>query len=93
MVFDPEGNVAAITHTINSVIWGDTGIVVGGIPIPDSAGIQQARLSAIKPGDRVPNEMMQTIVFKGETPMLATAAIGASIPETLKLVLTVVGQG
>jgi len=93
VVFDKQGNVAAITHTIYSVIWGDTGIVVGGIPIPDSAGIQQARLAAIKPGDRVPNEMMQTIVFKGETPLLATAAIGASIPETLKLVLSVVGQG
>jgi gamma-glutamyltranspeptidase / glutathione hydrolase len=93
VVVDKEGNVAAITHSINSVIWGDTGIVVGGIPIPDSAGIQQARLSAIKPGDRVPNEMMQTIVFKGEAPMLATAAIGSSIPETLKLLLSVVGQG
>jgi gamma-glutamyltranspeptidase / glutathione hydrolase len=93
VVFDREGNVAAITHTINSVIWGDTGIVVGGIPIPDSAGFQQARLSTIKPGDRLPNEMMQTIVFNGETPMLATAAIGASIPETLKIVLSVVGQG
>ncbi len=41
VVIDKEGNIAAITHTINSVIWGDTGIVVGGIPIPDSAGFQQ----------------------------------------------------
>ena len=68
VVIDKEGNIAAITHTINSVIWGDTGIVVGGIPIPDSAGFQQARLATIKPGDRVPNEMVQTIVFPGDTP-------------------------
>jgi gamma-glutamyltranspeptidase / glutathione hydrolase len=94
VVVDKEGNVAAITHTINSVIWGDTGIVVGGIPIPDSAGFQQERLASLKPGDRLPNEMVQTIVFEGDKPMLATAGIGSSlIPETLKIVLCVVGKG
>jgi gamma-glutamyltranspeptidase / glutathione hydrolase len=94
VVIDKEGSIAAITHTINSVIWGDTGIVVGGIPIPDSAGFQQARLATITPGDRLPNEMVQTIVFTGEKPILATAAIGSSmILETTKLVLGVAGQG
>ncbi len=94
VVIDKEGNVAAITHTINSVIWGDTGIVVGGVPIPDSAGFQQERLASLKPGDRLPNEMVQTIVFQGDKPMLATAGIGSSlIPETLKIVLCVAGQG
>ena len=93
VVVDKEGNIAAITHTINSVIWGGTGIVVGGVPIPDSAGFQQARLAAIKPGDRVPNEMVQTIVFTGGKPLMATAAIGSSgMLETIKLVVTVVGQ-
>lgn len=94
VVIDKQGNIAALTHTINSVIWGDTGIVVGGIPIPDSAGFQQSRLAGIKPGERLPNEMVQTIVFAGDKPILATAAIGSSmIPETLKLVLSVAGQG
>jgi gamma-glutamyltranspeptidase/glutathione hydrolase len=94
VVIDKEGNIAAITHTINAVIWGDTGIVVGGIPIPDSAGFQQARLATIKPGDRVPNEMVQTIVLTGDKPMMATAAIGSSgILETAKLVLSIAGQG
>jgi gamma-glutamyltranspeptidase / glutathione hydrolase len=38
--------------------------------------------------------MMQTIVFTGDKPTLATAAIGSSmIPETIKLVLTITGQG
>ena len=94
VVIDKDGSVAAMTHTINSVIWGDTGIVIGGIPIPDSAGFQQSRLSTIRPGDRVPNEMIQTIVFRGEKPILATAAIGSSgTAETIKLVLSVAGQG
>jgi gamma-glutamyltranspeptidase/glutathione hydrolase len=94
VVIDKDGNIAAVTHTIYSVIWGETGIVVGGIPIPDSAGIQQQRLAKIKPGERVPHEMMQTIVVRGDAPILATAAIGSSeIPETLKVLLSVVGQG
>jgi gamma-glutamyltranspeptidase / glutathione hydrolase len=29
VVIDKEGSIAAITHSINSVIWGDTGVVVG----------------------------------------------------------------
>jgi gamma-glutamyltranspeptidase/glutathione hydrolase len=94
VVMDAEGNVAAVTHTINSVIWGDTGIVVGGIPIPDSAGFQQERLAMVKAGARLPNEMMQTIVMAGSRPVLATAGIGSSmIPETIKLVVCAAGQG
>jgi gamma-glutamyltranspeptidase/glutathione hydrolase len=57
VVVDAEGNIAVVTHTINTVIWGDTGIVVGGIPIPDSAGFQQSTLARIKPGDRVPHSI------------------------------------
>ena len=34
VVIDKEGNIAAVTHTINAVIWGDTGIVVDGVPHP-----------------------------------------------------------
>jgi len=43
-------NVAALTNTINTVIWGDTGIVVGGIPIADAAAFQQRALAAVKRG-------------------------------------------
>lgn len=93
VVIDKDGNIAALTHSINSVIWGDTGIVVDGIPIPDSAGHQQPRLASINPGDRVPSEMTQTIIFDGEKPIMATAGIGSSlIPETLKIILGVIGK-
>jgi gamma-glutamyltranspeptidase/glutathione hydrolase len=93
VVVDRDGNIAAITHTINSVIWGDTGIVVGGIPIPDSASFQQAALAAIKPGDRVPHRIIDTIAFEGDTPILATASIGSSlVPECIRALLGVLGQ-
>jgi gamma-glutamyltranspeptidase/glutathione hydrolase len=93
VVVDRQGNIAAITHTINAVIWGDTGIVVDGIPIPDSAAFQQARLATIKPGERLPHEIIDTIVFAGDKPILATASIGSSlVPESLRVLLGVLGQ-
>jgi hypothetical protein len=41
-----------MTHTINTVIWGGTGIVVSGIPLPGADGFQQFELASIKPGER-----------------------------------------
>jgi gamma-glutamyltranspeptidase/glutathione hydrolase len=93
VVIDKEGNIAAVTHTINAVIWGDTGIVVGGIPIPDSAAFQQERLATIKPGDRLPHEIIDVIAFSGKHPVLATASIGSSlVPESLRVLLGYIGQ-
>lgn len=93
VVVDKQGDIAVVTHTINAVIWGDTGLVVGGIPLPDSAGFQQERLALMKPGERVPNEIACTLTFEGSKPVLATAPIGSSlVPETIKTVFSVIGQ-
>jgi gamma-glutamyltranspeptidase/glutathione hydrolase len=74
-------------------MWGDTGIVVDGIPIPDSAGFQQAALEYIKPGDRLPNTIIDTIAFEGGIPVLATASIGTSlVNESIRVLLGVLGQ-
>jgi gamma-glutamyltranspeptidase / glutathione hydrolase len=92
VVIDKEGSIAAVTHTINSVIWGDTGIVVGGVPLPDAAGFQQITLAGIKPGDRVPHQIIDTITFEGDKPVLATGSIGVSlIPESIRVLLGVLG--
>jgi gamma-glutamyltranspeptidase/glutathione hydrolase len=88
VVVDQWGNIAALTHTINTLLWGTTGIVVNGVPIPDAAGFQQARLAGIKPGDRVPNDMTPVIAMEGTKPVLAMASIGASLmPETVRLLV------
>jgi len=93
VVIDREGNIAVVTHTINAVIWGDTGIVVDGIPIPDSAAFQQLNLARIKPGERVPHQIIDTIAFAGDIPVLATASIGSSlIPESIRVLAGVLGQ-
>jgi len=93
VVVDKDGDIAAITHTINAVIWGDTGIVVDGVPIPDSAAFQQERLAKLRPGDRVPHEIIDTIAFEGDKPVLATGSIGSSlVPESLRVLVGVLGQ-
>jgi gamma-glutamyltranspeptidase/glutathione hydrolase len=94
VVVDKDGNIAIVTHTINSVIWGDTGIVVGGIPIPDSAGFQQKRMATVAPGARLPNEIADTLVIDAKgRPVLASGCIGSSLlPETLRVIVSVIGQ-
>jgi len=96
VVVDRWGNVAALVHTINTVLWGSTGLVVGGVPLSDAACFQQARLAALKPGDRVPNEMAPLIALAADgKPVVAIACVGASlIPETARLLLsTLAHQG
>lgn len=93
VVVDKDGNIAVMTHTINAVVWGDTGLVVGGIPLPDSAGFQQDALARLKPGSRLPDPIACTLTFKGSQPVLATAPIGSSlIPQTIATVLSIIGQ-
>ena len=93
VVIDREGNIAVVTHTINTVVWGDTGLVVGGIPLPNSASFQQPLLAFLKPGDRIVHQIIDTIVLQGDRPVLATASIGASLgPESLRVLVGLLGQ-
>lgn len=48
---DQWGNVAAIVHSINTVVWGETGIFVDGISIPDAATFQQTAMSQAGKGN------------------------------------------
>ena len=94
VVVDKDGNIAALTHTINTVIWGDTGLVVGGIPIPDAAGFQQRGLAQTKPGSRLPNSIIDMIILNANRqPVLATAGIGSALfPKTLRTIVSLYGQ-
>ena len=81
VVVDASGNVAALTHTINTSSWGASGLFVGGVSIPDAACFQQARLAAAGPGGRVPNEMVPLIVLRDGRLRLASSTIGAGLHE------------
>jgi gamma-glutamyltranspeptidase/glutathione hydrolase len=93
VVIDRWGNVAALVHTIESMPFGQTGIVVGGIPLSGVAGIQQGQLAATRPGGRIPGLAAPVIVMAGKKPRLALATVGTSlVPETVRILLGVLGN-
>jgi gamma-glutamyltranspeptidase / glutathione hydrolase len=79
VAMDAEGNIAAITHSINCVLWGKTAIVVDGISIGDPASFQQAQIAAIEPGGRLPAPTETGILLKDGAPVLGFASMGAGL--------------
>lgn len=76
---DADGDIAALCHSINTAMWGTTGIVVDGIPIPDPAAFQQPALAHLAPGDRLPMPVEPAIAFRHGRPILACSSIGAGL--------------
>jgi gamma-glutamyltranspeptidase/glutathione hydrolase len=92
VVVDRWGNVAALVHSSNTPLWGDTGLIVGGVPIPTPAGIFQHQMAGLPPGGRVPSEIAPVIALRDGKPVLAAAGIGVSMmPETVRLVSRLLG--
>ncbi len=79
VAIDAEGNIAAITHSINCVNWGKTAISVGGVSIGDPASFQQAAIAQVKPGDRLPAPTETGILLKDGKPVLGFASMGAGL--------------
>ncbi len=79
VVVDKWGNMCAMTHTINAVSWGGTGIFIDGISIPDPASFQQKEILKAGPGNRLPDPTNPGIVFKNSKPILGFASIGAGM--------------
>src|SRR5262245_11960201 len=76
---DAQGNVAALTHSINAGLWGAHGIFVDGVSIPDSASHQQTVIARLKPGDRLPDPTNPVIVLKNGNPYLASSCMGSGL--------------
>ncbi|MBI2922516.1 MAG: gamma-glutamyltransferase, partial [Planctomycetes bacterium] len=83
VVADARGNVAALVHSINTTSWGNTGLFVDGVSIPDSACFQQERVARTGPGRRFPNITNPAIVLRDGRPVLAAACIGAALHECM----------
>lgn len=79
VAMDHDGNIAAITHSINCVYWGKTCIVVDGVSIGDPASFQQAQIARVQPGSRLPAPTETGIVFQGDRPLLGFASMGAGL--------------
>lgn len=91
---DAEGNLAAVCHSINTGIWGTTGIVVDGIPIPDPAAFQQPALARVEPGAHLPMPVNPAIALRAGRPVLVSSSVGAGLyPVTVQLVNSVLRLG
>jgi gamma-glutamyltranspeptidase/glutathione hydrolase len=91
---DARGNVAALTHTINTAVWGGSGINVDGISIPDAACFQQDLIRRVGPGVRLPDPTNPIIVTRDGAWVLAGSSIGAGLLEnTLAVLVNVLDYG
>lgn len=94
VAIDREGNIAAITHSINCVLWGRTAIFVDGISIGDPASFQQEQIAKTGPGKRLPAPTETGILFKGGKPVLGFASMGSGLHQrTLQALLNVTEYG
>lgn len=57
---DGQGNMAAVLHSSITYYWGNTGIFVDGISIPDSASFQQSLIASSGGGARFRSTRKQT---------------------------------
>jgi gamma-glutamyltranspeptidase/glutathione hydrolase len=80
---DREGNVAVVIHSINTSLWGSTGLFVDGVSIPDPASFQQGMLAKTPPGTRFPNVVNPAIIMTDGKLLLAAGAIGNALHECM----------
>jgi len=76
---DKWGNMCAITHSINAVSWGGTGIFIDGISISDAASFQQKEITQAGPGNRLSDPTNPGIVLKNGKLVLGFASIGVGL--------------
>lgn len=94
VAIDAQGNMTAITHSINCVMWGQTAIVVDGVSIGDPASFQQAELSRLKPGERLPDPTEVGLLLKNGKPVLAFASMATGLhQQTVQSLLNVLDFG
>jgi gamma-glutamyltranspeptidase/glutathione hydrolase len=84
---DQWGNVAALVHTINSVIWGETGIFVDGVSIADATAFQPQQILEQGPGKRLPDTMEPLIISRNGKPVIALSSVGLGLHQDTNSVL------
>lgn len=80
---DGAGNIVVLVHSINTSLWGSTGIFVDGVSIPDPASFQQDMAARAGPGRRLPNVVNPVIVLHDGVPFFVAGAIGNALHECM----------
>jgi gamma-glutamyltranspeptidase/glutathione hydrolase len=84
IVIDKDGNIATGTHTINSMPWGDYGLVVDGVSLNSAHPVA----SDAPPGERALDSLNPTLVFKDEKPVIAAGFFSSALhPAAFQILL------
>lgn len=84
VAIDSQGNIAALTHTSNSYLYGGSGLSVDGVYIPDPGSYLQPLIQRAGAGNRLPNPINPVIVLHNGRPVWASSCIGNVHDETLQ---------
>ncbi|QIB67010.1 gamma-glutamyltransferase [Kineobactrum salinum] len=76
---DADGNMAALCHSINCLIWGQTAIMVDGVSIGDPAAYMQSMVAATPRGTQLPNPMEVGLILKDGQPDIAWSSMGVGL--------------
>ncbi|ALH79541.1 gamma-glutamyltransferase [Sphingopyxis macrogoltabida] len=76
---DADGNMAALCHSINCLIWGRTAIVVDGVSVGDPAAYMQTMVAATPRGGQLPNPIEVGIILKDGKPDTAWSSMGVGL--------------
>jgi len=88
---DKEGNVVALLHSINTNLWGENGIFIDGVSIPDSASFQQELIKYTGPGKRLYSGLPVLIAMKDGKPIMSLSSVASGlIQETLKVLINMI---
>ncbi|MFB8344619.1 gamma-glutamyltransferase [Brucella cytisi] len=79
VAIDSDGNMTTLCHSINSLTWGRTAIVVDGISIGDPASYLQPLVAATPRGTQMPNPIELGLIFKKGVPEIAWSSMGAGL--------------
>jgi len=91
VAIDKDGNMTAVTHSINCVVWGSTGIMVDGVSIGDPASYQQSMLAQIKPGERLQSPIEVGILSKNGVSILPFASMSMGLhQQTVQSLLNII---
>lgn len=94
VAIDKDGNIAAITQSINCVDWGRTAINIDGVSIGDPGSFQQAAIAKVAPGSRLPAPTETGILFKDGKPLMGFASMGSGLHQrTFQALINVMNFG
>ena len=91
---DADGNMAALCHSINCLIWGQTAIVVDGVSIGDPAAYMQSMVAGTERGAQLPSPIEVGLILKDGQPNVAWSSMGVGLHyQTIQSLLNVMEFG